>query len=187
MGKNVVILHTKKGKKTSHRKKTNKLRHKQGSNNQGAAPRLSQHLKVIRAWEKLNGLDTEYSVDPGPALFFPTSLHQSFFQDSWKPWESLQHQNIFSATLIHTSAFLKPVPTVNPLTFLLLADLNVLLNVYSWRGRDRHSWKHTRPQIQAGQRKTEKRGWSGAEQNKTTQTSMNGQTTVTRWICLTLK
>lgn len=37
--------------------------------------------------------------------------------------------------------------------------------------------ENTRPQIQAGQRKTEKEGWSRAKQNKTIQTSMNdGQT-----------
>lgn len=53
--------------------------------------------------------------------------------------ESIQPKNISSVTLIHTSAFFKPVPTIDPLTFLLLADLNVLLNVHSWRGRDRHS------------------------------------------------
>lgn len=32
-----------------------KLRHKQGSNNQGTAPRLRQHLEVISAWKKWNG------------------------------------------------------------------------------------------------------------------------------------
>lgn len=53
--------------------------------------------------------------------------------------ESIQPINISSITQIHTSAFLKSVPTINPLTFFLLADLDVLLDVHSWRGRDRHS------------------------------------------------
>lgn len=43
---------------------------------------------------------------------------------------------------LRTSAFLQPVATIDPLAFLLLTDLDVLLNIHSWRGRDRHSWKH---------------------------------------------
>lgn len=163
--------------KNTQEKEKKKLRHKQGSNNQGTAPRLSQHLKVISAWEKKwNGhkifshlwscLIIQAGVIPPVCIIHFFKIHKT---------ESIQPDNISSVNLIHTSAFFKPVPTINPLTFLFLADLNVLLNVHSWRGRDRHSWKHIRPQIQAGQRKKEKRGWSRAEQKK------QNNTNITEW------
>lgn len=41
--------------------------------------------------------------------------------------------------LARTSAFLQAMATVDSLPLLLLPDLNVLLDVHSWRGRDRHS------------------------------------------------
>lgn len=57
--------------------------------------------------------------------------------------------------LNHTSSLLQPMPAIDPLSFLLLADLNVLLDVDSWRGRDRHSWKqkgrrYSQPRQDAG-------------------------------------
>lgn len=69
------------GNTTQKNTQKKKIRHKQGSNNQGTAPRLSQHLKVISAWEK-NRMDTKYSVVSGPASLFSTSLYHSFLQDS---------------------------------------------------------------------------------------------------------
>lgn len=80
----------------------------------------------------------------------------------------------FCLALNHTSALLQSVPAVDPLSFLLLTDLNVLLDVHSWRGRDRHSWKHKRPQVQAAQTGCRRRRREDrAEQNKTRHTSMN--------------
>lgn len=124
-----------------------KLRHKQGGSHQGTTPKLTQRLKVIQTKKKkerdghsvcsftlLINLHSHLLTLPEPVfeslsqkLNFNKQKKNSYFLDK------------LSLALLHTSALLQPVSPIDPLTFLLLTDLNVLLNVHSWRGRDRHS------------------------------------------------
>lgn len=98
---------------------TKKLcRHKQGGGHQRTTSKLS-----------LKSLQHQEHGGFGKALHRGLSPPKSVFLNS---------SSLFEA---HTSSFFQPMPAVDPLPLLLLTDLNVLLDVHAWKGRDRHSWK----------------------------------------------
>lgn len=147
-GREHIILHHNRHTRTHARTRFKKwFRHRRGAVTKAQHPsQLS--ICVIETFKEKGGMSFARFISlhsdpirlPKSVGFSIKWLLRLYKANREAPGDLSQKRGLWGR--LRTSAFLQPVSPIDSLALLLLTDLDVLLDVHSWRGRDRHSWKH---------------------------------------------